>query len=226
MLMGSKRVRRLLFAAGLVGGSALLVRRMPALARVSAQRPSGPLGRFFYGLPTASLPAFTHILDLLALERSDVLLDVGCGGGHFLALALERLDQAAGLDHSPDMVALTQRRNAAAVAAGRLEVLEGDAAHLPWEDGHFTAVVMNQVFFWLPDPERALAEAYRVLRPGGRLALLSAADRRTTRLVALPYVLSGMRLYPDAELDAMLRRAGFREVRVHSRFVQDALAVR
>jgi ubiquinone/menaquinone biosynthesis C-methylase UbiE len=221
------KARRLLLAVGIVGGSAVALRRVPALATVSARRPSGPLGRFLYGLPTASHPAFQKILEMLALEPSDVLLDVGCGGGHFLALALARVERAAGLDHSPDMVALTARRNAAAIAAGRLEVREGDAAHLPWDDGHFTAVVMNQVFFWLTDPDWALAEAYRVLRPGGRLALLNAADRPAARLVALPYVLSGMHLYPDVELDAMLHRAGFPEVRVRSEgLVQYALARR
>ncbi len=183
----------------------------------TARRPAGMVGRLLYGLPTASHPAYGRVLDALELKASDRLLEIGCGGGHFLARALERAGSAAGLDHSPDMVDATRKRNAHAVEAGRLEVREGDVTRLPWPDQHFTAVAMNQVFFWLPAPDRALAEIHRVLRPGGRLAMLNASARRITKLVMLPYVLGGLRLYTDEELGAMVRCSGFTEVMVESR---------
>ena len=150
------------------------------------------------------------------------------GGGVFLAQALQRAGRAAALDHSPDMVQATRRRNRAAVADGRLEVVEGDAAQLPWPDGSLTAVAMNQVLFWLREPSAALAEAHRVLRPGGRLAMLSASDRTATRILMAPYVRGGATLRSDSQVAGLLRTAGFSQVSVTSTLigVQFVLATR
>ena len=109
----------------------------------------------------------------LALTREDRLLDVGCGGGTFLAQALEVVDQAAGIDHSPDMVALTKENNAEAVAEGRLDVRLGDAAALPWEDATFDAESNSAALFFATDPPAVLREAARVLKPGGRFVIVT-----------------------------------------------------
>jgi len=99
----------------------------------------------------------------LALKAEDHLLDVGCGGGAFLSQALETVNRAAGLDHSPDMVALTRENNARALAEGRLEVRLGYAAALPWEDATFDAESYLAALFFAADPPAVLREAARVL---------------------------------------------------------------
>jgi len=200
-------------------------RRRRRLAE-AARRPSGRLGRLIYSAPLSS--SYRRILRDLALGPGDVLLEVGPGGGVFMAQALQRAGRAAALDHSPDMVQATRRRNRAAVADGRLEVVEGDAAQLPWPDESFTAVAMNQVLFWLREPGAALAEARRVLRPGGRLAMLSASDRTATRILMAPYVRGGATLRSDSQVAGLLRTAGFSQVSVTSTLigVQFVLATR
>ena len=67
------------------------------------------------------------------------------------------------------MVRLAREQNAQAIAAGRLEIVESEAARLPFPDTTFTCAVMTGVLGFLPDPVAAFAETRRRLRPGGRL---------------------------------------------------------
>jgi ubiquinone/menaquinone biosynthesis C-methylase UbiE len=102
-------------------------------------------------------------------------LDIGPGPG-FLACELAQhvgpTGQIATVDANPAMLALTQHQARQLGVADRVTAHEGDAAALPFPDGAFDFVVAVQVYEYVPDIERALAEAYRVLRPGGRLAVV------------------------------------------------------
>ncbi len=139
-----------------------------------ARRPSGPIGRFLYAKPVGHMTGFGKALEVAPVGEADRVLDVGCGGGVFLDMALTRGCLAAGLDHSPDMVAETRRRNADAVANGRLEVLQGDAAALPFPAGAFTRVFCLHAFFFFPQPRAAIEEMARVVAPGGLVAIITA----------------------------------------------------
>jgi SAM-dependent methyltransferase len=92
------------------------------------------------------------------------LLDVACGSGVVAAAAVARGSTVAGVDFSPAMLAEARRRVPDA------EWHEADAEALPIADGSVDAVVSNFGLHHFPFPTRALAEARRVLRPGGRLA--------------------------------------------------------
>jgi ubiquinone/menaquinone biosynthesis C-methylase UbiE len=158
-----------------------------------------------------------QVLRSLSLRPDDALLEVGPGGGVLLERALRSVASAGAIDHSEDMVEATGKRNAAAVAAGRLELRCGDASNLPWEDETFTALLSTQVFFWLDDPEKALAEAFRVLAPGGRMALMTMADQAAVRLLLRPFLATGGHLYSNEQMEQMLEAAGFAEVHVRAR---------
>lgn len=96
------------------------------------------------------------------------LLDVGCGTGHLLQLlARQRPAEYAGLDLAENMVAVARAKNIPGAS-----FVQGTAARLPWEDGFFDVVCCIQSFHHYPYPDKAMAEALRVLRPGG-LYLLS-----------------------------------------------------
>ena len=102
-------------------------------------------------------------------------LDIGCGPG-FLACELGR-DVGAdgrivGIDESPEMVEAARARIAREGLGDRVEVQPGDAARLDLPAATFDFVTAVQVYLYVPDIEGALAEAARVLRPGGRLAVL------------------------------------------------------
>jgi ubiquinone/menaquinone biosynthesis C-methylase UbiE len=108
---------------------------------------------------------------LLNLQPGDRLLEVGCGPGVALQAAARSAALSVGLDHSTAMLGQARRRNHRALIAGRVRLVAADAARLPFAGGSFERLLsVNAVYFW-PQPLAALGEMYRVLRPGGLLAL-------------------------------------------------------
>jgi len=179
-----------------------------------ARRPSGTEARGVYADPLFHRPNFRAILADLDLTADDVLLEVGCGGGAFLREALQSGCRAKAIDHSPEMVRLASEQNADAIAEGRLEIVEGDAAALPFADASCTAAVMTAVLGFLPDPVAAFAQIRRVLAPGGRFVALGS-DPATKGTPASPEPMaSRLSFYSDEEHVRLAREAGFDQVEV------------
>ncbi|MGW0048726.1 methyltransferase domain-containing protein [Nocardia cyriacigeorgica] len=108
----------------------------------------------------------TRSYELLGDLTGRTVVDVGCGGGRAVAELAERGARAIGVDHDPEMVAVAVRR----WPAGEFRV--GDACELPLATGSVTGYRADKVLHTLADPVRAVAEARRVLAPGGRAVLL------------------------------------------------------
>lgn len=102
------------------------------------------------------------LLDALQVRQGTRLLDVACGPGYVAAAAAQRGARVLGVDFSSAMVNLARQRHP------HLQFREGDAEALALPDAGFDAVAMNFGLLHLDHPERALAEAARVLAPGGR----------------------------------------------------------
>ena len=179
-----------------------------------ARRPSGAQSRDVYRDPLYHYPNFRVILDELALTPDDHLLEVGCGGGAMLNIALRSGCRAAAVDHSAAMVGLARTVNADAVAAGRLDVREARADRLPFPDATFTCAAMTGVLGFLADPVAAFAEIRRVLVPGGRFVGLGSDPKYRGTPAAPEPMASRLRFYEPAELEAIARQAGFDDVRV------------
>ncbi len=107
-------------------------------------------------------------------ENIGDLLDIGTGTGRMLQLFGGRVDRAVGIDASRDMLAVA-RANIEAVGLRNCLVRQGDMYSLPWPDGSFDAVTIHQVLHYADRPRAAIAEAARVLRPGGRLVVADFA---------------------------------------------------
>ena len=106
-----------------------------------------------------------HTLDAAAVSSGMRVLDVCTGPGMMVEAAIGRGAQATGLDFSQEVVELAREL----VPAG--EFRQGDAQSLPFPDNTFDAVVCNYGVIHVPEPERALREMVRVVRPGGRVAI-------------------------------------------------------
>jgi arsenite methyltransferase len=134
-----------------------------------------------------------RVLELLALQPAERVLDVGVGPG---LLALEAMravgptGRVCGIDPSPSMLAIARRRTGEA----GVELAEGTATAIPYDDASFDVAVSTQVLEYVADVPAALAELHRVVRPGGRVLLLdtdwdsvvwrSNDDVRTARVLA------------------------------------------
>jgi ubiquinone/menaquinone biosynthesis C-methylase UbiE len=119
----------------------------------------------------AERAAWDRIVDLVLPRRAPLdALDAGSGTG-FLSLELAlRGHRVTGIDFAPAMLAEARRKAAERGISIRFE--EADAEQLPFAPGSFDLVVSRHVLWTLPHPEAAIAEWIRVLRPGGRLAVI------------------------------------------------------
>jgi SAM-dependent methyltransferase len=125
-----------------------------------------------FGTPPDDPQRFRNVIEALRIAAGSRVLDVGCGlGGAARALAtlVGPAGRIVGVDNSATMIAEAWRR-----ADGRslpVEFRVGDAHALPFADGTFDGSYAQGVFEVVADPERALAEMVRVVRPGGRVFL-------------------------------------------------------
>jgi L-amino acid N-acyltransferase YncA/2-polyprenyl-3-methyl-5-hydroxy-6-metoxy-1,4-benzoquinol methylase len=128
------------------------------------------------GLPEGALRASLgcgNPVAVAALEPGETVLDLGSGGGLDVLLSARRVGPAGrvyGLDASPEMIGLA-RANAACAGAGNVEFLAGSIEDIPLPEAHVDVVISNCVINLSADRPRVLAEAFRVLRPGGRLGV-------------------------------------------------------
>ena len=179
----------------------------------TARKPSGWFGKRMYSNPRGHYKSFRLTLDKLQLKPDDIFLEIGCGGGVLLNMALETVKHAKAIDHSSDMVQIAREKNQEAVSEGRVEIVKGNAESLPWDDNSFTCATASSMFFFIDKPMIVLKELYRVLKPGARLVITSAENSILPKLLLAPLSHS-MRLYKNSEMESMLKQAGFQTVEV------------
>jgi len=129
------------------------------------------------------------LLDAADVGPGTAVLDLCCGTGLVAAAAASRGAAAAGLDFSPAMLAIARATHPG------LHFAEGDAEAVPLPNASFDAVVSSFGIHHVPRPERALAEALRVLRPGGRLAFATWAS--PVKNIAWHLLFDAIRLHGD-----------------------------
>ncbi len=217
-------MRRLLFMAGAaaVAGVAVWVRRSRGAASegVLGVAPGG-IGSWVNAY--LDRPLHAAVAGALDPQPDDDLLDVACGAGYFLTESASHVGHVAGVDLSERKVGLAKRRLGERIAAGTAEVAKGDAGALPWEEGRFTAVTCMDAFPFFPDPDRALAEMCRVLRPGGRAVIDTnprVPEGTESHLFRGPA--GQVRVWNDADVRRMMEAAGFDDVAItHARIAGD-----
>ncbi len=148
----------------------------------------------------------------LVEEAGGEVLEIGAGTGRNLPL-YRTAERVIALEPDPAMRA--RARQSAREARVPVEVVEGDAMDLPFPEASFDAVVFSLVLCTLPDLERALTEARRVLRPGGKLRFyehVRAAEPRLARWqdrLERPWGWIGRGCHPNRDPAAAVAAAGF-----------------
>ncbi|MCP2264092.1 class I SAM-dependent methyltransferase [Promicromonospora thailandica] len=132
---------------------------------------------------TFARPVWAPLLDAAGIGPGTRVLDVGCGTGALLAHLRDQGARPSGVDPAARMAELAQAR------APGVDVRRGEFEDLPFDDAAFDAVLAVNAF-QLADPDEALAEAARVLAPGGVLGLAGWAERARNDLDALDTALA------------------------------------
>lgn len=140
------------------------------------------------------------------------LLDIGTGAGRILELVAGRVARAVGIDLSRDMLAVA-RAHLQRAGLANCQVRQADMYRLPWQDARFDAVTLHRVLHFAENPARVIAEAARVLSPGGTLIVVDFAPHGLERLRSEH---AHRRLgFADDEVTKWLRAGGLRPEQPH-----------
>ncbi len=159
-------------------------------------------------------------LAIASLRPGQTVLDLGSGAGFDAFLAARAVGpegRVIGVDMTPEMIAKARRNKFKGVYAN-VEFRLGEIENLPVADGSVDVVISNCVINLSPDKRRVFREAFRALRPGGRLTIadivaLAPVPERIRNDVEL-YTACGAGAAHVDDVKAMLREAGFRDIRV------------
>jgi SAM-dependent methyltransferase len=157
---------------------------------------------------------------IAALKLGEVVVDLGSGAGFDCFLAARQVGEnghVIGVDMTPEMLKKA-RDNTALIGAANVEFRLGELEHLPVADRTADVVISNCVINLVPDKEQVFNEAFRVLRPGGRLAVADIVNTAplSAELRADPTLLCGCiaGAAPAERIEGWLRGVGFVDVRV------------
>jgi ArsR family transcriptional regulator len=151
-----------------------------------------------------------HLSALAALAQSDwVVGDLGCGTGQVSAALAPFVDRVIAVDASAAMLQAARTR---LTGLDNIDLRRGELEALPIDDGRLDAATLMLVLHHVPEPERALADVARVLKPGGRVLIVDMLphDREQYRQ-QMGHVWLG---FSDEHVRRMLSDAGFGEIRV------------
>lgn len=185
--------------------------RRPRFIAEQARDARGWLGRLIaYIMARETWAQNLRAIAALHVREDDQVLDVGCGPGRALATLAAKAPRGrvVGADPSEVMAEVALARNRGLVRSGRVDVAIAEVAALPFAAACFDKVLCVHVVYFWPDLDAALRELARVIKPGGRMALVFRTSADTSAVESFPSEVYRFRAL--LEVESAAERAGFR----------------
>ena len=145
--------------------------------------------------------------------KAKTVLELATGTGLIARHIVNAAAHIEATDASAEMIAQAKRDNRSA----KLHFSVQDMFRLPYADRSFDVVIVSNALHIVPQPEKALAEIRRVLKPGGIFLICNESNGDTDKDEKWTEIIGGMTIYKDAELKAYLEQAGFHDVQMHKK---------
>ena len=180
-----------------------------------ARKPSGVIGRYLmtkiFNAGNADLNFF--VKETLDIKKDDRILEIGFGPGKLInemaTVTTEGLVE--GIDFSQDMIKEASKANSQFIAEGKVKLHEGDCRDLPFDDASFDKLCsINTLYFW-KDSESYFSEMFRVVKPGGMIAVGFRDKEQMSKLDLDQNVFNN---YTQDDVIRLLSGAGFSEARI------------
>ena len=182
------------------------------------RKPKGKLGNMqLKSMNKEHTPVSLWGLKHLDINPDDIILDVGCGGGININRMAKQAKMVYGVDYSIESVKLSSEVNRQEIHDGKVKVLEGNVAKLPFEDNTFDIVTaFETVYFW-PDIEKCFGEVKRVLKPGGIFLIGMESNGSDNLIMKVSERLIDMTVYNDKEIKGFLKNNEFSDITIYLR---------
>ena len=145
----------------------------------------------------------------LDIDKDDIVLDLGCGGGRNIEYFLTKARVVYGLDHSKASVDMARKINKKAIEAGRCQIIEGEINKLPFDDESLDIVTAFETIYFWKDLEGVFKEIYRVLKLGGQFLICNEASSKERKDVQRLASLIDFEVYTPEDLTKILGQLGF-----------------
>lgn len=183
--------------------------------RENPARPEGKIGeKMLKRMNKSHGPLRDFGLSQISWRPHMRILDVGCGGGATIREMLELSKDSVidGVDYSEVSVAQSRELNRDYLE-NRCHICQGDAAELPFMENTYDLVTAVETIYFWPDPEKALSEILRVLKPSGMFAVLNEGSDPDQ--CDWPAIDGFLRIYRPEELKSLMEEAGFEEIKIY-----------
>ena len=189
--------------------------------------PAGPRGRLAGSIMSVVNKQPNHLaIRALSLQPRDTVLELGFGPGGGIRAMAAMVPQGLvlGIDQSLEMLAHASRRNRQEIERERVQLRLGNFCSLPWPAGSIDKILAVNVVYFFSRDAREVREAWRVLKPGGLMAVY-ATDKST--MSRWKFAASDThRLFGEDGLRSLLTEGGFREEETFIRHVALAFGIR